>query len=186
MHQVVDVLDQPGDLDGPFQLQLAPPAAHLRCPQRGDQLRGLGTQPVGRVPHRRQVLVQGGGGGEPVALGGVQLGLHLLQGVPDRADERLDRVLALGEVAGGDPPRRVQPGLGQFGQRPAGTSGPEPGGDAGHRAEQQAEQAEEQCGHAPMLTPASDSFAEGARTGCADRSRADRGVRAAGAISPGP
>ena len=39
----VDVFGEPGGLDHPFQLHLAPPPAHLRGPQCRDELRGLGA-----------------------------------------------------------------------------------------------------------------------------------------------
>jgi hypothetical protein len=41
------VLTHARGLDRALELKLAPPAANLRCAQRGDELRGFGAQLLG-------------------------------------------------------------------------------------------------------------------------------------------
>jgi hypothetical protein len=45
----VAVLQHSGGLDDAAQLMLAPPAAHLRCPQRRDQLAGFDPELAGHL-----------------------------------------------------------------------------------------------------------------------------------------
>ena len=52
----VHVRRHPGQLDHPAQLQLAPPAARLRPPQRGDQRLGLLAELLGAVPGELHLL----------------------------------------------------------------------------------------------------------------------------------
>ena len=92
---VVDVLAHAGGLDRALELQLAPPAADLRRAQRGDQLRGLGAQLLGGLPHAVEVLAQRGLGVGAPALGRDELLLHPLQRLAHRRDHRLDRLLPL-------------------------------------------------------------------------------------------
>jgi hypothetical protein len=84
----VAVLQQPGHLDHPAQLQLAPAAAHVRGAQRGDQCGGLLTQQRRGLADGADLLPQLAVGGGPVAL---DAGQHPVQ-VVQRLVHRLEGV----------------------------------------------------------------------------------------------
>jgi hypothetical protein len=108
----VTVLEQPGRLDDPAQLMLAPATADLRCPERGEQLFGVGPQLAGDRAHRPHLLAQLGVGVHPVVL---QLADPLLvapQRVVQRRDRPGHRLLRLrGRLEGQRPHRLLEPRL---------------------------------------------------------------------------
>ena len=113
----VAVLQHAGGLDHPAQLQLAPAPADLRRAQGGDELRGLRTQLLGGLAHRRDLLQQGRVRALAAALDLADLRLDLAERLPQRPDQALDRLLALVQVAAGLGGRLLEPGLGQPDER---------------------------------------------------------------------
>jgi hypothetical protein len=111
------VLGHPGRFDSTFELHLAPPPAHLRRTQGGDQLRRLAVQLLGRRPHHRHLLEQLRIRTGAIPLDRVELELDPVEGLAQRADHALDGLLPLGEVAVCARLRGRQLRRGQFGER---------------------------------------------------------------------
>ena len=79
----VAVVDQPRELDGPAQVELAPLPAHLRLAQGGRERVGLVAQHVGRVANVGDLLVELGLPGRAVVGQVAQLVLQPLEPVLD-------------------------------------------------------------------------------------------------------
>jgi hypothetical protein len=114
---VVDVLGEPGRLDGTLELQLSPPAAHLRRPQCRHQLSRLGAQLLGGLAHRADLLEQRRVRARALAFDRPKLLLHAFERVAKRSDHALDGLLPLGEIAGSGSASGPQPRLGQCHER---------------------------------------------------------------------
>ena len=81
------MLDHPGELDHPFELQLAPPAADLRCAQGVDQGLRLVLQLLGTGAHGVDLLPQPDVGALPLLLDVPQLALDPLQRCRHRVEQ---------------------------------------------------------------------------------------------------
>src|SRR5690606_40534165 len=98
----VAVPDHPGELDDPFELDLAPSATDLRRTQRGDQLLGAGGQQLRRAVHALDLLAQPGVGVHAVAFDVLDLPGQRAHGLVQRADEPRHLVAdGAGRPAGG-------------------------------------------------------------------------------------
>ena len=103
MHLLLEiaVLHHAGKFDQPAQRNFAPAAAYLRAPQRIDQVLGLLGELLLAQLHRLELHLDAAVG---LAAGLLEFGdllLSLLQRVPDRLDEILDRLFPSAEFAFG-------------------------------------------------------------------------------------
>ena len=110
----VAVVEHAGHLHHPAELDLAPAAAHLRRPERLDQVAGLGLKRLLGPGHRLHLLDQSGVGRDALLLHLVELAVHPRQRVVDRADQVVHRLLTLLEVRRGRLLELAQLGLGQL------------------------------------------------------------------------
>ena len=113
----VAVLDHAGELDDAFELKLAPAAADAGPLERIDQPRRLGAQALARRVERRDALHQLRAGLDAPAFGVLDLAVHLLEGLLQRREQTLDRLLARVDIGGRLVPRLPQPGFGQVEKR---------------------------------------------------------------------
>ena len=97
----VAVLEHPRHLDDPAQLHLAPPTPGLGGAQRGHQVAGLLLELVVGGREVLHLLGKHPVGALPLALQPLHPLLVLVQLLTDRLEQRLDRLLTLGELAVG-------------------------------------------------------------------------------------
>ena len=88
LHEVA-VGEHAGELDDALELHLAPPAAHVRCAQRGDEAAGLLSQQLLPLHDGAQVLVDRADGREALLLERLRLLLEAVERLGDRLQLRL-------------------------------------------------------------------------------------------------
>ena len=97
----VAVLEHAGQLDDAAKLDLAPATAHPGRAEGADERLRLVLQLLLRLADRVERRAQAGGVVDAAAVGVGERRRHLRQRVPDRCDERVELLLALAEVGGG-------------------------------------------------------------------------------------
>ena len=107
------MLDHPGELNHSFELQLAPPAADLRCAEGIDQRLRLVLQLLGTGAHGVDLLPQPDVGALALLLDVPQLALDPLQRCRHRVEQCADRPVAHRGVARQRGGRLLDPALRQ-------------------------------------------------------------------------
>src|SRR6185503_11695840 len=114
----VAVFEHAGELDHPFQLDLAPTPTDTGPLERIDQAARLGLEMLTGQIERGETFGQRGAALDPAALGTLDFAVDLVERLLKRAEQMLDGLLARIDIAGRLGADRLQPRLCQLEKRP--------------------------------------------------------------------